>query len=166
MATQANGVTLTVSRSTACLLAAIFFVCGCTPGGASRRPIAPVTATVTYKGAPVADATVTFISEAGEPSAAFGKTDASGVTKPQTPELGEGVVLGKQKVTINKEQIVNQSKAADQESPDYAPPPPGGAPVPQVKDLVPAKYKAPGTTPLTVEVVAKGPNEFKLELTD
>jgi hypothetical protein len=135
-------------------------------GSGSRRPIRPVTVSVVYKGSPVTDATVTLVCEEGEPIAAFGRTDAQGTAKPSTPELGDGAVLGKHKVTINKEQIINEKPAASQDSPEYAPLPPGGAPLPQVKHLVPVKYSAPGTTPLTVEVTKSGPNEFKLELTD
>jgi hypothetical protein len=57
-------------------------------------------------------------------------------------------------------------KVADQDSPAYAPLPPGGAPLPMVKHLIPAKYAAPGTTTLTADVTSSGPNEFKFELTD
>jgi hypothetical protein len=138
---------------------------GCGVGG-KGRPTKPVAVTVTYKGTPVTDATVTFMLEDAEPVAAFGKTDSSGLAKLNTPGVGDGVVLGKHKAIIIKEQIVNDRPAADQESAEYVPPPPGGAPVPQVKDLIPTKYKAPGTSPLTIEVSADGPAEFKLELAD
>jgi hypothetical protein len=150
------------------LLVAIIAACaiGCTGGSGNRRPIKPVKVSVTYKGSPVAEATVTFISQEGQPSAAFGKTDNQGVAKLTTPALGEGAVLGKQKVVINKEQILNNVRVADQESPDYAPLPPGGAPLPKVKHLVPAKYAAPGTTTLTADVTSSGSNDFKFELTD
>jgi hypothetical protein len=139
---------------------------GCSGGASNRRATRPVTVTVKYKGAPVADATVTFISEDGEPSSAYGKTDAQGTAKLKTYAEGDGAVLGKQKVIVNKEQILNNVKVADQDSPDYAPLPPGGAPVPQVKHLVPEKYTAPGNSPLTAEVTASGPNSFTFELTD
>src|SRR6185503_12146432 len=132
---------------------------GCSGGSGNRRATRPVTVSVVYKGAPVADATVTFISEEGEPEAAYGQTDAQGVAKLKTYQEGDGAVLGKQKVVINKEQITNNVKVADQDSPDYVPLPPGGAPVPQVKHLIPEKYAAPGTTPLEAEVTEKGPNE-------
>jgi hypothetical protein len=139
---------------------------GCSGGSGNHRPTRPVKVSVVYKGSPVADATVTFISEEGQPEAAYGRTDAQGVAKMKTYEEGDGAVLGKQKVVINKEQILNNVKVADQDSPDYAPLPPGGAPVPKVKHLVPAKYTAPGTTTLSADVTAKGPNEFKFDLKD
>jgi hypothetical protein len=138
---------------------------GCNRGG-SKRPVKAVTVKVTYKGQPVDGANVTFISEEPDAIAAFGMTDAQGVAKPTTPEAGNGVVLGKHKVLVNKEQITNEKKAADQESADYVPPPPGGAPVPTVKHLIPEKYSVPGETPLTAEVSASGPAEFTFDLTD
>ncbi len=143
------------------LVLAVTVVAGCTRG--NRRAIKPVTVTVTYKGAPVADATITFISDAPDAPAAFGKTNAQGVAKPRTPEIGEGVVLGKHKVIVNKELIVNEKKAADQDSLEYAP---GVTPVPQVKHLVPVKYSAPGTTTLEAEVSQDGPADFKFDLVD
>lgn len=144
------------------ILAAAFVGCG----GKPKRPVRPVIVTVTYKGTPVEGANITFISDEPDAPAAFGKTDASGVAKPRTPEIGDGVILGTHKVLINKEQIVNEKKAADQESPDYVPPPPGGAPVPVVKHLVPPKYNAPGTTPLTAEVTQSGATEITFDLVD
>jgi hypothetical protein len=138
---------------------------GCNSRG-SKRPIKAVTVTVTYKGQPVAEADVTFISSEPDAPAAFGRTDAQGVAKPTTPEIGDGVILGTHKVLVNKEQIVNEKKAADQESADYVPPPPGGAPVPVVKHLIPEKYSLPGESPLTAEVTASGPAEFKFDLAD
>ena len=146
------------------LVVAAIPLAGC--GGGNRRPLKAVTVTVVYKGAPVPGANVTFISDDPSAPAAFGKTDAQGVAKPRTPEIGDGVVFGKHKVIINKEQIVNEKKAADQESLDYVPLPPGGAPVPQVKHLIPVKYNAPGTTPLSAEVSQTGPADIKFELTD
>jgi hypothetical protein len=145
-----------------CFLSLVLAVgVGC--GGGSKQPIRPVEVKVTYKGAPVADATITFISDQPDAPAAFGKTDAGGVAKPRTPEIGDGVLLGKHMVLVNLDEIVNEQKAADQDSEEYAP---GLTPVPQVKHLVPIKYSAPGTSPLTVEVTASGPAEFSFELTD
>ncbi len=157
-----DGVTRT--RFVFALLIAVVAL-GCGMGG-KGRPTKPVAVTVTYKGTPVPDATVTFMLDDVEPVAAFGKTDSNGLAKLNTPGVGNGVVLGKHKAIIIKEQIVNDRPAANQDSADYVPPPPGGAPVPQVKDLIPTKYKAPGTSPLTFEVTASGPADFKLELAD
>jgi len=146
-------------------LVAAAALASCNRAANGRRPTKPVTVTVSYKGAPVADATVTFISEEGEPSAAYGTTDGSGIAKLKTYEEGDGAVLGKQKVTINKEQITGTQSVAAQDSPDYVPPV-GSTPPPQVKHLIPAKYSAPNTSPLAAEVTASGPTEFKFELAD
>jgi hypothetical protein len=147
------------------LVVAAATLAGCNRSANGRRPTKPVTVTVSYKGAPVPDATVTFISEEGEPSAAYGTTDSSGTAKLKTYEEGDGAVLGKQKVTINKEQITGTQSVATQDSPDYIPPV-GSTPPPQVKHLIPAKYSAPDSSPLAAEVTSSGPNEFRFELTD
>lgn len=151
----------TASRLAAWLVICLVALAGCPSG--NRQPIKPVIVTVKYKGAPVPGATVTFISDDLTSPAAFGKTDAQGVAKPYTPEIGDGVVYGSHKVIINKEVIVNEKKAADQDSLEYSP---GVTPLPQVKHLVPVKYNAPGTTTLTAEVTKDGPAEFVFELTD
>lgn len=150
-------------------LAICFLTILSTPGCSGRggkRPVKSVTVTVTYKGKPVEDATVTFISSEADAPAAYGQTNAQGVAKPTTPDIGEGVILGTHKVLVSKEQIVKEKKSADQESADYVPPPPGGAPVPTVKHLIPEKYSLPGESPLTAEVTSSGPADFKFDLTD
>jgi hypothetical protein len=159
---------VSTSRIREVLLAAaiaVVILVGCNGAAGGRRPTKPVAVIVTYKGAPVADATITFISQEGEPSAAYGTTDSSGVAKLKTFEEGDGAVLGKQKVTVIKEQIVGEKPVADQDSPEYAPPP-GTTPLPKVKHLIPQKYSGPDTSPLTADVTSSGPNEFKFELTD
>ena len=145
-------------------ISAAFFI-GCGDADSGRRPTRPVRVTVTYKGAPVADATVTFISQEGEPVAAYGNTDSAGMARLKTYEEDDGAVLGNQKVTINKEQIVGEKPVASQESSDYVPPP-GNTPPPQVRHLIPVKYSAPDTSPLKADVVSSGANEFKFELVD
>jgi hypothetical protein len=65
---------------------ALCIAVGCSDG--NQRPIKAVTVTVIYKGAPVPDAVITFVSDEPDAPAAFGKTDESGVAKPQTPEIG------------------------------------------------------------------------------
>src|SRR4051812_48987934 len=102
----------------------------------NARPTAPVKVTVTYKGAPVADAVVTFIPQEGEPKTANGRTDAQGVAKMKTYVEGDGAVIGPNKVIIIKQEAPSAGKVADQSSPDYVPPPEGGAPLPTVKNLI------------------------------
>src|SRR5262245_42413433 len=90
------------------VLVVFSFLVGCGGGGgpANRRPTKPVKVTVTYKGQPVADATVTFINKEGEAAPAYGKTDAQGVAKMKTYVEGDGAVLGAHDVTITKTETV------------------------------------------------------------
>ena len=147
------------------ILAVVVTVAAGCSGGSRGRPTKPVSVTVTYKGLPVADATVTLMSQDGEPIAAFGQTDAQGVAKLNTPELGPARWLANTRPRSSKRQIVNPKTSVSQDSPSYAPPSPD-VPPPQVKREVPAKYSAPDTSPLTADVSRGGPNEFKFELTD
>jgi hypothetical protein len=156
---------LVLGRSVICLLLGLLVV-GCSGGGpANRRPTKPVKVTVSYKGAPVADAIVTFINQEGDSAPAFGKTDASGVAKMKTYVEGDGAVLGQHKVTIIKSETQSTGPVADQSSPDYVPPGPGGSPPPVVKHLIPEKYASP-TSGLTAEVKDSGKNEFTFDLKD
>jgi hypothetical protein len=132
------------------------------PEGA--RPTTPVTVTVTYKGAPVEGATVTFITQGDPPAPAYGRTDAQGVAKMKTYIEGDGAVTGTHKVTIIKSETVGGAPAVDQDSPDYDP---EAAYAPStVKHHIPQKYGSPATSGLTVDVKDGGPNEVKFDLMD
>ncbi len=158
---------LVISRFVS-LLVVVVLLAGCSgnAGPANRRPTKPVKVTVTYKGQPVADATVTFINQEGEAAPAYGKTDAHGVAKMKTYVEGDGAVLGPHKVTIMKVESTGGGSAASQSSPDYVPPAEGGAPLPKVKNLIPEKYGLLASSPLTAEVKKDGKNEITFELTD
>jgi len=132
----------------------------------NARPTAPVKVTVTYKGAPVADATVTFICQEGDASPAYGKTDAQGVAKMKTYIEGDGAVIGPHKILVTKMEASSNGNVADQSSPDYVPPPEGGAPLPTAKNLIPAKYGMMAQSGLTADVQKKALNEFTFELKD
>ncbi|HVA46668.1 MAG TPA: hypothetical protein VNH11_09865 [Pirellulales bacterium] len=82
---------------------------GCTEG--SKVKTVPVTAKVTFEGAPLEGATVSFLFEAAAAQTetkhtAFGTTDAQGVCKLTTMEtptkMYEGVVPGKYSVIVTK----------------------------------------------------------------
>ena len=79
-------------------LAAFAGLAGCGGGGSKDRPnLAPAAGVARFKGAPVADAMVTFYPEKGP--AAQGKTDAKGAfTIKYNGQLG--AVIGKNKVTV------------------------------------------------------------------
>ena len=155
----------TFSPRYASLLVALF-AAGCASGSLPEgaRPTTPVTATVTYKGAPVEGATVTFVDSGTPPAPAFGKTDAQGVAKMKTYVEGDGAVIGTHQVAISKSETVGGAPAVDQDSPEYDP---EAAERPTtVKYLIPQKYESKVTSGLTAEVKENGPNELKFELTD
>lgn len=124
------------------------------PPGA--KPTKPVTVTVTYKGAPVDGATVSFLCD--PPS--YGRTDASGVAKMKTYVEGDGAIVGTHKATVVKATTVGGS-TAEQDSPEYDP----NAPAAEIKHEIPQKYSLP-TSGLSAEVKESGTNEIKFELTD
>jgi hypothetical protein len=162
-----RSIVMSVARRRFVCLLSVLALAGCSGDGgpANRRPTKPVKVTVTYKGAPVENATVTFINQEGDSAPAFGRTDAQGVAKMKTYVEDDGAVLGAHKVTIIKSEAQGGGSAASQDSPDYVPPGPGGTPLPVVKHMIPEKYASP-TAGLTAEVKDSGPNEFTFDLKD
>src|SRR5262245_41253068 len=118
-------------RRLAPILVVAALIAGCSGGGSGNHPpTKPVTVTVTYKGQPVTDATVTFINQEGDAAPSFGKTDAQGVAKMRT-RWGDGAVLGQHKVTITKVEKPSGESNVSQDSKDYKPSPDADAPVPK-----------------------------------
>lgn len=152
--------------STAAMLAA---VCS----GCNSNSLGTVEAggTVTYRGEPLAGATVTLIPQAGQRAAA-GISDASGQFRVTTLLAGDGAMPGSYKVTVTKTQESAVPKTTQEMSLDEMrkieqqmigkAPPPGVEPV----NLLPIKYKSDTTTPLSCEVSASGNNNFQFDLTD
>jgi hypothetical protein len=146
----------------AVLLLVIAAGCGPSlPEGA--KPTKPITAKVTYKGAPVEKAIVTFIT--GD-AAATGITDAAGVAKMKTYVEGDGSVLGTHKVIVTKTEIEGGGNEAATDSAEYDPAGAEGKAPPPIKYLVPQKYGSPVTTDLTVEVSDSSPAEVTFDLKD
>jgi hypothetical protein len=138
---------------------------GGTVGNSDLPETAPVTVTVTYKSAPLADATVTFSPKNTQNGkAAYGKTDASGVVKLNTfPEV-EGVVPGEYNVLVSKMEVA-ASKEVSMDDPNYTgepTEPPAAAP----KSLIPEKYNAATTSKLEASVKAGQDNPFTFDLVD
>jgi hypothetical protein len=144
--------------------------CSRPEGAAGRRPTSPTSGTVTYKGKPVADATVSFIAIEGEPASSFGVTDAQGRFEMFTYEAGDGAVVGEHQVTITKTEGGKPIPPRTGEDPwnleTYNPPATGQMPPPVVKHLVPEKYGDAAKSGLKATVTQDGPNEFKFDLTD
>jgi len=131
-----------------------FFVAGCSGGDDKAPPTGQVTGKVTYKGSPVAGATVSF-STPNAPGLGIGTTDAQGGYQLRTGAL-EGAVIGDHVVLVTKiaKADVDYNKAMGI----------GGEAVPPKNEL-PSKYADPKTSPLKFTVKA-GKNDFPIELSD
>ncbi|MFM7289642.1 MAG: hypothetical protein ACKO6B_00225 [Planctomycetia bacterium] len=124
--------------------------------GCGRSDMGRVSGVVTYKGAPVADAIVSFKPK-NRPMA-IGRTDESGRFTLNTFAKGDGAVKGPSQVRIEP----------------WAPAPntfpePGQKPAP-IKEPerpdIPKKFRQEDTSGLTVEVIGGRRNEFSFELAE
>lgn len=134
------------------LSVSIVVLSGCGSGGTADTR--SVTGTVTYNGAPVADASVTLTPENGRP--ATGITDSAGKFTLTTFKQSDGAVPGKHKVSVapNASQI---------------PPMPGtpeAAAAAAGKPPFPPRYSNPETSGLTADVKESGGNDFTFGMTD
>jgi hypothetical protein len=153
-------------------LAAVCCLCGCGGGGDSDRPETyPVTGTVTYNGAPVEGASVTFspnvpISQVGQGGArgAFGVTDAEGKYQLTTFAPQDGALPGEYRVSIMKYEGVEPLPPDYNEEEDYEAPDPNAQDTPR-KSLIPEKYASAGTSGFTV-TVKEEQNEQDFPLAD
>ncbi|MEK6261317.1 MAG: hypothetical protein AABP62_22175 [Planctomycetota bacterium] len=152
------------------ILLCFLSVLGCGgKGSAKRDPVYPVSGKITYKGAPVVGADVTFASDGGKRSA-FGRTDDKGAFRLTTFAANDGAVEGKHTVTIVKTTVAAPTvKQAPIESKDYIPPPiedTSNLPVVLPKSEFPTKYASATTSGLIAVVNKDGANEITLDLTD
>jgi hypothetical protein len=142
------------------------FVCGCGPKVDANLPTrVPAKVTVTYKGAPVADAHVSFMPTASGAKSAFGTTDAQGVAKLSTLGGDDGAVPGEYNVAVRKTKIEGPQTPVDPNNPNAAPADPTKIQTKTV-DLVPGKYSSPANSGLKASVTKDGKNEFTFDLTD
>ncbi len=136
----------------------LILVAGC-GGDPNRKPTAPVTVTVTYKGQPVEGALVQFVI-VDNPS--VGTTDASGKCRLKTYEPNDGAIIGDNVVTITKTVVDTKNvRTVKPEDKDLI----GVVPPPTLKSLIPHKYSSPATSGLK-ESVKKGDNAFTFDLKD
>lgn len=158
--------------------APLTFICalglsGCGGGGDTARPkTATVSGKVTYKGAAVEGAVVTF-SVVGAPRVATGETNASGEFRLTTFDTNDGAIIGDHSVTISKnkagaggtEEMTAESyaemmaKAKDAQR---------GIPGvdPEQKGELPVRFANAGESGLTRTVVAGEANVFNFDLED
>ncbi len=148
----------------------ILFAClvplGCSSDNSSRVPVYKVTGKITYKGAPVAGADVTFnCTEANR--SAFGRTNEEGVYKLTTFSSNDGAVDGKHSVTVQQAPPSKPAApVASVETDQYVPPEMDLSTDPIApKSTLPAMYSDPVTSGLIAVVNKDGENviDFPLE---
>jgi hypothetical protein len=126
---------------------------GCSKG--NNRGTIPVTVTVKYKGVTIHNAVVVFHAEK---NFANGLTDKSGFVKMSTFKPEDGVMPDEYKVTIAKEQVVEE----------LDPNLPIGSNVISSKTVfhIPQKYNDTSTSGLTANVVKGQNNDYVFDLID
>lgn len=131
-------------------------------GCGGQGGLIPATGKVTYKGQPVAGATLTFIhANGGTP--AVGVTDDKGEFSVNT-QGRPGLLVGEYKVGITKMSMSGDTKSL---KPDDMMKMQATKTTPQAKSEIPAKYAAPTLSGLTVTVTKdKAANVFPFDLKD
>ncbi len=127
----------------------------------NRQKTVPASGTVTYKGAPLADATVILapVNPTGIGCAA--KTDAEGKFELSTYPETTGAIPGSYNVMITKIEVPPLPGGEDGEG---GPPPPSG-PV-YAKKLIPEKYGNPVKSGLKVDITDSGKTDIAFDLKD
>jgi len=145
---------------------------GCS-GRPDRPATYPVSGKVTYRGKPVAGASVAFRAP-GAPRLAVGTTDEAGNFRLTTFEPNDGAVLGTHVVTVNRRssastagiptvEDVASGKLSTEEI--NAAIDRSGAVASKTRSELPAKYADRKTSDLHREVI-EGENVFQIELVD
>lgn len=153
------------------IISICIFSCGCSGGsGEDRKPVYKVTGTVSLSGAPIAGASVTFISKEKQP-VAYGRTNGSGTFELMTYAPGDGAAAGRYSVLVTKYlgkgSATNEVDAAHGADPtkNYDSASGHDARATQkTENAIPEQYAKADTTPLSVMVKDDGENKFDLEL--
>lgn len=162
-----------------CVSVAALFSLGCLIGcgggsdaeGGGKHKTYPVTGSVTYNGGPLVDAIVSFAPEDKKAKlpTATDTTDNEGKFSLTTYDYDDGAAAGKFKVVITKSMV--EAAGADDVPDDEHGDDDGGdasghdsAAAKRSKSMIPETYSSYNSTPLSVEVTADGPNNFKLEI--
>lgn len=129
---------------------------GCGGGGSAdspeRLPTVPAGGNVTYRGKPVANASVSF-QHAGGTATATATTDPSGNFTLTTYAPNDGAPVGKYRVTVAV------SVVQEIEPGVLAPEPEGG-----FKSPIPEKYANPAESGIEVEIPADGKQDITIDL--
>ncbi len=143
---------------------------GC--GGASDRPeLYKVTGTVTFKGAPVEQANITFSSK-GSSRSALGVTDSSGKFSLTSFDTNDGATVGEHVVTIVKVasggpgEAMSEANAKEMMAKNMGTMNAGQASAEKPEFSLPAKYADAKTSGEKRTVSATETNDFKFDLTE
>ncbi|MCC9608766.1 hypothetical protein LOC68_08625 [Blastopirellula sp. JC732] len=137
-----------------CAAAALLVSAGCGPRLDPNK--VPVQVQINYKGGPIAEAVVIFVSDDGQ--YANGLTGSDGVARMGTSAPGDGVFPGQYKVAVDKSQLIEESDPND----------PTGMRILRSQAVyhVPARYSDFMKSGLTVDVSKEGPSDFVFDLVD
>jgi hypothetical protein len=162
------------------LFVGLFFICcaaGCSRDPSDAVPLAAADGTVTFRGSPLAGATVTFFPEKGPLAQAVTGLDGKFTFKTDTRA---GVAIGPVKVSVSADQAVNSAaadgfskapqtpaeqqeymkKAGEMAQARKKAPSSETAPV----SVIPARYNKPQSSGLSYTIKADGDNHFQIEL--
>jgi hypothetical protein len=137
-------------------LTGLALLVGCSSGSISGT--VPVSGKVSYKGAPVEGAIVTFIPE-DTGRTATATTGGGGVFSLTTLDA-PGAMPGKYKVTVDKVEYGTGGSSSMEAAAR------GNAAEGQAKRVLPAKYTEAASTPLAVQVPSGGKKDIDLTLVD
>ena len=143
------------SRFVVIVLCVAMSGCG---GGSDGPPLGRVKGTVTYQGQPLKNATVVFLPNQQGVRLASGVTDNNGRFELMTDVPGDGVVLGKHRVTITA-RAAEQPLTQEQQTTMLL----AGQSLPSGKPLIPEKYFQFETSGLSAEIKA-GSNTTDFDL--
>ena len=132
-----------------CAILSVAFVGGCN-SGVGLPPTVPAEGIVMLDGAPVADATITFIADAGAYNASS-VTDKEGKFAMKAFDEKKGAVAGSYKIAINK--TIVESRSGKQGESDV-----------NLKQGLPMKYSNFLTSGLTIKLGETGDRNIKYEL--
>jgi hypothetical protein len=164
-------------RAAVALVTAALAAAGCSRSNEwtkARPPTHVAGGVVTYRGEPVANGLVVFLTNPAYEKwtygevAAFGETDSQGHFKLRTFRPGDGAVAGRHKVLVQKVTLKLPNGKPVQPG-DLVAPEDGTRPAVDPASLVefhhlPERYRARDQTPLTAKVTERGPNEFRFEI--
>lgn len=144
--------------------------CGESPEGAGKQlPTVRVSGTVTYKGSPVDDATVSFHpSKPGDPGP-FAKTNSEGEFTLRTYKAGDGAPEGDYVVTVQKSEVAPaEQKSGPDMFKEMEKQALAGKKTAEERplSLIPEKYARTQTSGLSATVKSGDTNKFDFELKD